>query len=587
MAPEQLTAESLNKEIEELKNHYPNFKEPDLFTMWFLRAYLIGNDQNAAEAITNGPNEKDLDALFIDDTARTIFAIQTKYRTKLNGKAENRSDIITFAQFAGNLICDQESIFRDYIEGIDSFVVDKIKKARKKILKDDYRLRLFYVTTGKCSLALKNEATKVVRRTKDADIEIIDGKRIMILMRDYLDGVAPPIPTLDLEMESGAGVKVNGVLQRYDVRSEIESWVFSMKGDAIANIFDYAGVRLFARNIRGFLGNTEVNRGMETTIETEPDRFFYYNNGITIICDEAQKYGHKGRDVLKVSNPQIINGQQTTRMLGVVKKNIAKASVIVKVIKVPRDGNGENKEFDALVSRIVAGTNWQNTIRPSDLMANDRIQVEIEREFRRLRYLYLRKRQSKSEAKKDAGGKYFFAISKEDLAKAVAGCDLDPIVARSGKEKLFENKLYSHIFPNSDPNFYLPRYWLMKEATYCSKGYPERAYAKWMVLGFLWSQLAPIVKSAKNARIFREMCEKQVDDLVIPLNRAIHKVFDASTKYYRKNRGSGDKAQDPSSFFRGKRGRDKEFASFWNSAQNKTRANFDKFWKKVEAAIKL
>lgn len=126
----------------------------------------------------------------------------------------------------------------------------------------------------------------------------------------------------------------------------------------------------------------------------------------------------------------------------------------------------------------------------------------------------------------------------------------------------------------------------MKEATYCSKGYPERAYAKWMVLGFLWSRLAPIVKSGKNARIFREMCEKQDAELVTPLNRAIHKAFDASTKYYRKNRGSGAKAQDPSAFFRNKRGRDKEFALFWASLQNKSRTSFNKFWKNVEKAIK-
>ncbi len=63
----------------------------------------------------------------------------------------------------------------------------------------------------------------------------------MLLMSDYLDGVAPPIPTLDLVMENGSGISVNGIMQRYDSRSKIESWVFSMQGDAIAHLYEVGG----------------------------------------------------------------------------------------------------------------------------------------------------------------------------------------------------------------------------------------------------------------------------------------------------------------------------------------------------------
>jgi hypothetical protein len=48
------------------------------------------------------------------------------------------------------------------------------------------------------------------------------------------------------------------------------------------------------------------------------------------------------------------------------------------------------------------------------------------------------------------------------LAQAVAGCDLDPYIIRSGRDKLFEEELYSQVFPNSDPDFYLPRFRLMR-----------------------------------------------------------------------------------------------------------------------------
>ena len=90
-------------------------------------------------------------------------------------------------------------------------------------------------------------------------------------------------------------------------------------------------------------------------------------------------------------------------MLSSESDKAANASLLVKVIQVSR-GPGEGSDgFDVLLSSIVAGTNWQNAIKVSDLIANDRTQIELERELRKLGYLYIRKRQSKFEAMRHAG----------------------------------------------------------------------------------------------------------------------------------------------------------------------------------------
>ena len=250
------------------------------------------------------------------------------------------------------------------------------------------------MTTARVSSQIAKDADNLARQSGlDAGCEVIDGKRVGHILKDYLDGVAPPIPLLDLEMEAGPGVKVNGVMQRFDTENKIESWVFSMRGSAVADIVEVGGSRVFARNIRGFLGHeTKVNRAMTTTLHKEPDHFFYYNNGITILCDHAKKESSNGRDVVRVKNPQIINGQQTTRSLAMHRDAAAHASVIVKVISVSRTEDGKPNGFDDLVSKIVAGTNWQNAINYSDLMANDRIQIDLERGLRKVGYTYLRKR---------------------------------------------------------------------------------------------------------------------------------------------------------------------------------------------------
>lgn len=578
----------LRSEIKELSNKFSRFKEEDLFVLWFLIAFLTDDEQMAADAITNGPNDKGIDAIFIDDPARIVCLIQGKYRRTLSKKNETRADVVCFARLA-QIIGDSEEVsLKTFMKGGDPLVVTKLKQARDRIRKHGYRIGLYYATLGNCGSGIKREAENIVRAAAyKAHIDILDSKRIVVLLRDYLDGAAPPIPSVDLEMEKGYGVSVNGIYQRYDIRSSIESWAFSMKGDTIADLFDSYGKRLFARNIRGFLGeNTPVNRGMKVTLKSEAERFFYYNNGLTIICDTAKKESYKGRDILRVSNPQIINGLQTARMLATEPDKARKASVLVKVIQIPRDTKGGGEEFDSLVSKIVAGTNWQNAIRPPDLMSNDRRQIEIERELRKYRYLYLRKRLSRSEARSAAGGKYYWTIYKEELAQVVAGCDLDPVIVRGGKDKLFEEEFYPQVFPNSDPNFYLPRHWLGREVTYCSTGYPERGYAKWLVLNFIWSNLAPLLRSSKHAEAFRIQEEKQANNLVTPLSKAIDKVFVVTLRFYRQYRGEGEKALDISTFFRSRRGLDKQLEVYWKTKKNiKIRKEFGKSWEKVQSAI--
>jgi hypothetical protein len=514
--------------------------------------------------LTGGPGDKSIDAVLVDEKADVCYLIQAKFRRRRFDKSEPRAPIIEFATVA-QTICDPDgATFSDFLSGMDATAAESLKIARQRILRRGYRLVLIFVTLGKCSDAIERDAKQAVRRaSKACSIEIIDGRRCLLLLQDYSDGAAPPIPTLDIPIESGSRVKVNGVMQRYDLDNQLESWVFSVRGEAVANMFEVGGQRLFARNIRGFLGaNTPINEGMLQTIRREPTYFFYYNNGITVICDRAERVSHKGSDVLRVSNPQVINGQQTLRVLaGAPDTN--DASVLIKIIQVPRDPLSDSEEFDGLVSRIVQATNWQNAIQPSDLMANDRKQLAIEKELRHLDYFYLRKRQSKGEIRMQLRGKKYLMINKEELAQAVAGCELDPTVARSGKSNLFVEQLYDQVFPNTNGDYYLPRYWLFKQITRGAKGVPQRGYTKWMVLGYVWSELAHDLKKTRAARRFASLCREDDERLIRPLSKAINAVYIQALRFYRAKKGKGSAELDISLFFRSKKGRNKEFQAFW------------------------
>ena len=213
---------------------------------------------------------------------------------------------------------------------------------------------------------------------------------------------------------------------------------------------------------------------------------------------------------------------------------------MVKVIKIPRNV-GEEEDFDRLVNSIVRATNWQNHIMPSDLVSNDSIQIFLEKELRKRGYQYIRKRMSKSEAKRFFGDQTYYQINKTEMAQALAACLFDPVIVRKGKEGSFQDPYYKQIFSSRSVSFYLPKYWLMKEVAYAARGYPNRAYAKWLVLNFGWDLLGKHINSGNSEKRFRYACEQEDEKVTTPLNKALVDVFRAAMKFYQLNRGKEKK----------------------------------------------
>ncbi len=196
----------------------------------------------------------------------------------------------------------------------------------------------------------------------------------------------------------------------------------------------------------------------------------------------------------------------------------------------------------------------------------------------------MRKRQSRSEAKSIAGANHFFTITKEELAQSVSACDLDPSIVRSGKETLFEEDYYKLVFPTANPNYYLNRYWVMKKVTNSAHGYPERAYAKWLVVHYLWTQIGKQLRSDSMSSVFQNDC-KRGSELSTIIEQMADTCFRAALLFYRKRRGKGETATDVSTFFKRKRMHD-DFNSFWKGSTNKYRRKFSSEFVKYNKVFK-
>jgi len=110
---------------------------------------------------------------------------------------------------------------------------------------------------------------------------------------------------------------------------------------------------LFSDNVRDYLGSTgAVNTEIEKTILEAPEMFLLCNNGITVVCTNFEQVRDK---LVKIENPQIVNGCQTSNSIFNLRNNanIGKVQLLVRLI---------STEHLGITNRIVRGTNKQNQV---------------------------------------------------------------------------------------------------------------------------------------------------------------------------------------------------------------------------------
>ncbi len=556
----------LKKEVLEIKDRNPQLADDSAFVAWFLRAFITEDEKQAIESLTGQAGDKSSDAVFIDHDNRIVFIVQGKYHSH-NHVSEPRSHIVALSALGRSIATDRADSFKVLLNKANPIAQKSFEEARKFVHQRNYQLVLRYVSTGKISDTHIKDAQSNIDDFDNIRFETYAYNDLMKLMQDYIEGAAPPVPTVSLPVQG------TEVFSRSDSDTKITSWIFTMGGTEIGNLFKDKGVRLFARNIRGYLGNTEINRVMKSTIEKEPEYFWYYNNGITIVCDKAEQRKDGGSNIIKVRNAQIINGQQTTRTLALSGKN--NAEVLVKLIEIPRDDVTNKNQYRHLVSEIVSATNWQNAISQSDLKSNDAEQVRIEKEFKKLNYYYIRKRMTKREAVRYGANKYSYRISKEELARAIAACNADPYEVRLGKDRLFEDDIYSKLFNGRRATEYITIYWLYRYVSYWSKGDDRTVYAKWHALNLLWTLLQHDLKKNSYRDQFRKLVERQnrYHKELQPLNKLIREVFDLSISFYRKNKKIDGKIQEARDFYKHINFHKKFFAFYKRTAKHRQKIN--------------
>ncbi|MFF3653208.1 AIPR family protein [Streptomyces sp. NPDC002181] len=162
-----------------------------------------------------------------------------------------------------------------------------------------------------------------------------------------------------------------------------QAYVGTVAADELALWYQLHGERLFEGNLRRHLGVTSVNADLTSSLRDRPDRFWYFNNGITLLCErvQAEYFGRRavGQPVrLELVGASVVNGAQTVgsvaRAFGSDPSAVAEARVLIRVICVDGAPN-------TLAAEITSATNTQNRMEPRDFVALDPRQLEIRDEF--------------------------------------------------------------------------------------------------------------------------------------------------------------------------------------------------------------
>lgn len=128
----------------------------------------------------------------------------------------------------------------------------------------------------------------------------------------------------------------------------------------VYELYYYRG--LFAQNLRYYVKNAKVDANIVESIQSFPDNFWYYNNGIILICDD---YIIQDKSIL-VSNFSIINGGQTTKLIG--ETDFDKDFFVqCKIIKNKYSEENDRLEF---IANVAEASNTQKPIKDKDLIAN-------------------------------------------------------------------------------------------------------------------------------------------------------------------------------------------------------------------------
>jgi hypothetical protein len=330
-----------------------------------------------AESVVDGYDDNGLDALYYDEKSKILWIIQSKWISKAEGEPDT-GEVSKFTKGIRDLIDLKLDRFNDKVKDKEDEIIDALNNPLIKI-------KIVLAYTGQDKLSIHSE-----RLIKDLLEELNDTSDLAQYVNFSLTlAHRALVNTLD-----GSPVNADLILTNWGKIDEPYNAIYGIVGACdLANIWKENRHRIFSENIRDFIGFSDVNEDIIETIKEDPEKFYYFNNGVTALCKSISKKPLGGNDrnigYFIAHDFKIVNGAQTVGSLGTLidsnRESLEKIRVFIKLISL------ENCPEDFGV-QVTKATNTQNKIDKKDFVSLDPEQerIKIELALENINYHYKR-----------------------------------------------------------------------------------------------------------------------------------------------------------------------------------------------------
>ena len=326
----------------------------------------------AAEAIVDGFDDNGIDALLFHKQQNTLWLVQSKWVA--NGqKSPVSKDMTTFSKGIFDLL--------DY--------ADKYERFNDKFERKEEEIESAFNSPGlKIKVVIAYSASNLSKKAR----EVLDD-----CIKELNDNGCENIASFhEFDLEKAFQAVINSNKQEdIEVKFSLSNWGRVQEPyQAIYGQINAVDVaewwvsyknRLFSKNIREFIGGSNVNTQIRNTIENESELFWYLNNGITVLCKDITKVSPKKdriRGEFIANGISIVNGAQTIGSIGALyqeessekKEKLEEAEIFIRFISL-------DKCPDDFGLKVTKATNTQNRVETRDFVALDPEQERLHKEF--------------------------------------------------------------------------------------------------------------------------------------------------------------------------------------------------------------